>query len=491
VESKQASSHAPRPSAVLAALLLSGTALVGLHDWLGLGGAGLDLPVDGILYDAVVLGAALGCLIRAFSVERERSAWLLIGLAIGAWGLGEVYWTIYIEGNPGAPFPSPADIGYLAFYPLAFAGLAMLVRDRTAEMNWRLWADGLIATLGTAALGTAFIFEFVTQRATGTTVEVATTLAYPLGDIAMVAVLVGLVALTEWHPGRTWSLLLAGLGAMVAADIAYTLQWTGTLPGGDWVNPIYLISAVFLGIAVWQRDMATIRPGRRVGGWRGLMIPALFATVMVGLFAMQSIGATGALATTLWGMTMAAVVLRLAMSVHENRMLLEQVQTDPLTGLGNRGRMQLDLEAHCAHATADEPVAVCLFDLNGFKHYNDSFGHPAGDELLARLGRRLEEAIDEEATAYRIGGDEFSVLVACGEEELGRVATRAARALTEIDRGVEVSSSWGVARIPFDAVDPREAMQLADVRMYAQKESRRLARRRSQPKPAPMPAPRS
>ena len=91
-------------------------------------------------------------------------------------------------------------------------------------MNWRLWMDGAIAALGTAALGAAFVFDFVAGKTEGTTLQVATTLAYPLGDIAMLAMVVGVVALTGWRPGRTWSLLLAGLSALVVADIAYTLQ---------------------------------------------------------------------------------------------------------------------------------------------------------------------------------------------------------------------------------------------------------------------------
>ena len=97
-------------------------------------------------------------------------------------------------------------------------------------MDWRLWMDGLIAALGTAALGTAFVFDFVADRTTGTTLQVATTLAYPLGDIVMLAMVVGVVALTGWRPGRTWSLLLAGLSALVIADIAYTLQSTSASP---------------------------------------------------------------------------------------------------------------------------------------------------------------------------------------------------------------------------------------------------------------------
>jgi len=460
----------------LAILLLGGAAIVALHYWLGVGG-GLHFAIGGPLYDAVVLGAGIACLVRASDHERERRAWLLIGLAILAWGAAEVYWTAFIDGNPAAPYPSPADVGYLAFYPLAYAGLAMLVRARAHEMNWRLWMDGAIAALGAAALGAAFVFDFVAEQTTGTPLQVATTLAYPLGDIAMVAVVVGVVALTGWRPGRTWALLLAGLAALVFADIAFTLQSTEvTLPGGDWIDPIYLIGAVCLGATAWQPAEATeITSPQRGAGHREIVVPALFAGVMIGLFAMQYFSATSGLSTVLWTATMTAVIVRLAMSDRENRSLLEQVRTDALTGLSNRGRMQVDLDEQCERATEEHPAMLFLFDLNGFKRYNDTFGHPAGDELLARLGYALSEAVGDDGVAYRVGGDEFCLLLTCGEERFDDVAREAAKALTASEKGIDVASSWGGVSIPREANSPSTALQLADVRMYAQKESRRVA----------------
>ncbi len=459
----------------LTILMLGGTAIVALHDWAGLGN-GLHSAVGGVLYDAVVLGAGIACLIRASDYKREHAAWVLIGLAILCWGAAEIYWTAFIENNPSAPYPSPADVGYLFFYPLAYAGLAMLVRARAHEINWRLWMDGAIAALGTAALGAAFVFDFVAEKTAGSTVEVATTLAYPLGDIGMVALVVGVVALTGWRPGRTWSLLLAGLSALVIADVAYTLQTTdATLPGGNWIDPIYLIAAVCLGAAVWQPAEAAEITSPRSSGRREIVVPAVFAAVMIGLFAMQYFSATSSLSTVLWAATMTAVIVRLAMSDRENRRLLEEVRTDPLTDLGNRGRMQVDLGAIFDRADLEHPAMLYLFDLNGFKRYNDTLGHPAGDELLARLGRNLRDAVGDDGVAYRIGGDEFCLLLSCPRERFDAVARRAAQALTASEKGVEVAAAWGAAEIPREADNQSDAMQLADVRMYAQKESRRVA----------------
>jgi len=143
---------------------------------------------------------------------------------------------------------------------------------------------------------------------------------------------------------------------------------------------------------------------------------------------------------------------------------------DSVTGLGNRRKLMGDLD----QAVADrERAVIALFDLNGFKAYNDSFGHPAGDALLARLGGSLAGSLDGLATAYRMGGDEFCLL-ARGEDardldlvELG------CEALSEHGNGFRVTAAGGAATLPDETVDPVEALRLADGRMYVHKHERR------------------
>ena len=460
---------------VIGALLFGGAALVILHDWIGIGGSALDVAINGVAYDTVVVCAGLACLTRARRGGQERAAWIAIAAAVLAWGAGEIWWTLYIENNPNAPYPSPADLGYLAFYPLAVLGLYLLVKARARELDPRLWMDGLIAALGTGALGAALLVEFVADHTSGTTIEVATTLAYPFGDVVLVSLVVGVIALTRWRPGRTWTLLLAGLSVMAVADAAFTLQtYESTLPGGDWVEPIYLISAVLIGAEAWQPDADRIQPAARFDGWREMIVPGIVAVAMIALVGMQYFNHASALTTVLWSATMLAVIARLALSLRENKRLLEQVRTDQLTGLGSQGRLQVDLAARCARA-AEDPFTVMLLDLNGFKRYNDTFGHPAGDAILARLGGQLQRTIATEGVGYRIGGDEFVVLIDGGRSGRDAVVKRAAEALTASGKGFELSASWGLVAIPAEANAPAAAMRLADVRMYAQKESRRLA----------------
>lgn len=159
--------------------------------------------------------------------------------------------------------------------------------------------------------------------------------------------------------------------------------------------------------------------------------------------------------------------------VSANRRLRRELSTDPLTRLHNRRALMDDLTRACARASDATPAYLWLFDLDGFKHYNDSFGHVAGDELLARLGRRLRETVGEAADAYRLGGDEFCVLVT------GRVANpladfeRARAALGEAGPAFSVTASAGAVEIPRDASEPTAALRLADQHMYRDKAATR------------------
>jgi diguanylate cyclase (GGDEF)-like protein len=144
---------------------------------------------------------------------------------------------------------------------------------------------------------------------------------------------------------------------------------------------------------------------------------------------------------------------------------------DPLTGLANRRQLSEDMAAVWSGVTPERPVRLLMFDLDGFKAYNDTFGHPGGDLLLSRLSRAFKAAVGSHGRAYRLGGDEFCALLwgDCGE---GMVEA-CMRALSEEGDGFSITSSFGSVLLPQETADPEQALQLADQRMYAYKDSSR------------------
>jgi PAS domain S-box-containing protein/diguanylate cyclase (GGDEF)-like protein len=155
--------------------------------------------------------------------------------------------------------------------------------------------------------------------------------------------------------------------------------------------------------------------------------------------------------------------------VRAEEQLAYQAHHDSLTGLPNRRKLMDDLERHVAAATPEELLVLLLFDLDGFKAYNDTFGHPAGDALLTRLGKNVATAVEGRGVAYRMGGDEFCVLGHLEVDGPDSLSEAAAAALREHGEGFTITASHGSVVLPLEATDAAEALRMADQRMYASK----------------------
>ena len=152
-----------------------------------------------------------------------------------------------------------------------------------------------------------------------------------------------------------------------------------------------------------------------------------------------------------------------------------EANTDELTGLGNRRRLAEDLANGLRDVTPERPLLLMLFDLNGFKAYNDTYGHPAGDALLARLGEGLAGTVDGEGGAYRMGGDEFCVLATTPPARHEEIAAASRAALSERGEGFHITAALGSAVLDRPGSDPADALRVADRRMYAEKNGRRAS----------------
>jgi diguanylate cyclase (GGDEF)-like protein len=167
--------------------------------------------------------------------------------------------------------------------------------------------------------------------------------------------------------------------------------------------------------------------------------------------------------------------------VAEKELLLGESQiearTDALTELGNRRALVRDLASAVAEPSGSTELLLAMFDLDGFKQYNDSFGHAAGDALLERLGARLAAATEFAGSAYRMGGDEFCMLASCSPDAAEGLLDNAVTALQDGGEGWHIGCSHGAAWIPSEAAAATDALELADKRMYANKASRSSASR--------------
>jgi diguanylate cyclase (GGDEF)-like protein len=450
------------------------------HAELGFGGAGTDTLFNTWIYNALMLTSAAACLLRAGLVPRERLAWALLGVGLLLYSCGEIYYSAVLSGQASVPIPSPADGGYLVFYPLAYAALIALLRTRIGAFPVTRWLDGAIVGSAVAALAAALALGPIIDAGNrGETLAVATNLAYPIADLTLLTLVLTATAFTGWRPGRSWAVFGAGLALLAVSDGVYLLQAAkGTYVEGTILDVGWPLGVLLLACAAWIEPgiLEPVRP-RAV---RVIAIPAAAAAIAICILAAERFTTLPAAATSLSLVTMVAVVVRLVLSLreseHEVRSSVRESRTDPLTGLRNRRALLFDLE----RAISDPPASGALgllifFDLDGFKLYNDTFGHPAGDALLERLSQRLERFAAQAGRAYRLGGDEFCLLARCTAAEVDALIAGASAALCEQGEGFAITASQGSVLLPSEAGSVKAAMQLADRRMYANKVSERTS----------------
>jgi two-component system cell cycle response regulator len=436
-----------------------------------LGSDPLQDAVGRWVYDAVVLGAALIVLWRALAVEAERGAWLALGSGLLFWALGQTYYSVFLYYAEPAPFPSPADALFLAFYPATFAGLVLLLRSRVPQLEPLAWVDGLIGALAVAGVAAALIFPPVLEALGESPVGVAVSLAYPCADLVLLGLLSGAFAGTRWRTEASWLLIAAALFLFAISDVVYLSVGGQSTQALNLASVGWPLAFGLLAVASWLPATETAPAAARAEGHR-IVVPLAMGTIGVALLAAGNFISIGGAAVALGVACLAAVLVRLAFTFAENRRMLaathREAVTDALTGLANRRRLMTDLE-RVMSASPPEAMVLALYDLDGFKAYNDSFGHPAGDDLLRRLGGQLAKAMVPFGRGYRLGGDEFCVLASTRTESAEEICKLGEEALSESGKGFDVGATWGKVLIPVEVVTASDALRLADRRMYAKK----------------------
>ncbi len=443
-------------------------------------------PLNGFMDRWAVLllefGGAAVCALRAILVREERRAWTFLSIAVFCWALGDEIWRLAYFSAANPPDFTAADALWIAFYPFAYAGIALLIRDRTRRVSAAIWLDGLIAVLAVAALASAVILSAVFDPIGGSSPASAVNLAYVLGDSILLALILVAFALSGWQFDRAWAWLGSALAIFALSDGFYLYQAAqGTYVAGGLLDAGWGVALLLVGIAAWHTGpprKATSRPE----SWRSIALPIAFGFGALAIEVYDHFTQVTVPALAFATACLAAVLARLAMTFGQYLRMLrasrKQATTDALTSLGNRRQLMLDLDEALPLSDPSKPLLLVLLDLDCFKAYNDTLGHPAGDALLERVGHNLEQRLRPWGRAYRIGGDEFCALLQLDHQTPAQLSARAAEALSEPGAIVPIHSSAGWALLPIEAAEPSEALRLADQRMYADKDGHRRADRR-------------
>jgi diguanylate cyclase (GGDEF)-like protein len=449
-----------------------------------------SLP-QSFLYDAIGASAIVLALAGIRRHRPERMApWLLLAFGQALFVAGDLAWNWYeIIGED--PFPSIADVLYLGGYPFMALGLFLLIRRRLAGGDRGGLVDAAILTTAVAILSWTFLIQPQVVVADIDPLSLAISLAYPLADLLLIGVALGLVT-TPGARTVSFRLLMLSLVLLLVADHVYALQvLDGSYVSGSWIDTIYLVSYLAFGAAALHPSMRRLTDPHPVAvTWLGPVRLGCLAAAMVTGPIVVTFGPEGdggllvvavgtAMLSLLVLMRLAGLVGLLERDVAARRVLearlTYQANHDPLTGLANRRRFVDGTTTALAARTAPGSLAVLFLDVDDFKTVNDGLGHAAGDELLAAVAERIQTSVRETDLAARLGGDEFGVLLVDLPHEADASAA-ATRLLAALERPIDlaglsvtVGASIGVAVDTHDTTSVDDLLGQADIAMYRAK----------------------
>ena len=437
--------------------------------------------LDGWVVCGVELSGSALCIARGLSGRPIRTAPLALGIGLLACAVAQTLFTVQDVGGSIPPNSTAADVFSLIFYPFAYVAAVIFVRGDVRGLTASKWLDGSIAGLGAAAVCAAFVFHGM-MKDSGSQLPAVTTLAHPIGDLLLLSLVVGGCAVLPGRRRAPWLLLAGGITLAVIGDTAYLLQDSfGATRTGVILHAIaWPVATVLASMAAWMR----VRPSNPLTAPKptGFSLPITAAGAALVILVIGSVQAIGRVAIGLSAATLIVVFIRLLFSVQEIQTLSHerhrQAVTDDLTGLSNRRHLFRVLDSFFTESddtlAAGRSLAFLFIDLNHFKEVNDSFGHPAGDELLRQVGARLSGALRHTDLLVRIGGDEFAVVLVDGDAAYAKeVAQRVTDSLAEPFIlevvSASISASIGIALAPTDAAYSAGLVWCADVAMYRAK----------------------
>ena len=416
-----------------------------------------------LTYDTIGLVAALAILGGVRLHRPARPAmwyWFAGGQLMSV--LGDLVYDYYDHVLHEQPYPSLADVFYLASYPMVATGLVLLLRRRRGGGSGLVEAAIIATGLGLAFW--VFVLHPVAAESATTALERWISTTYPAADVLL---LVMLARLFTAPGGRTASTRLIGAAAVLvlAADTAYSLvslYWDADLPV---INAGFLLSYLCWAAAALHPSMAA--PSLDVATDHRPLRLVVFGGVTMVAPALLLVPWVGHDATDRRALAAGSVLLFLLVTVrmaHFMRTLRKLAMSDDLTELANRRSLE--------QALRDAPPAarpqVALLGVNGFKNVNDELGRPAGDQVLAILAARLTGAAPAGALVARVGGDEFAVLLPdASAAEAGTTAQALTEALREPVAELLIGVSIGLAGGA--GLHPEELLRQAEAAMHAAK----------------------
>ena len=484
----------------------------------------LNPLVDLLAVTALILAA------RASSRVSSRLGWVwaIFALSVSCLAAGDITWGILEIGFNIRPETTAVNLLYFAAYPLFLLGTLMIPSRRLTTIEWmRRFLDIAIVMLAASLIFWNYLIGVIAASPMSSAQVVPfLTLAYPIGDLVLIWVVVFLIyrqdICSNPHP-----LMLLGAGSMVLSathiiysyqmllhiyqsgsilDIGWTLatilaglsgvlQWEtiSTNPGEQETVPsrrklrlrlsiwmsffpyVWILLAYLLLIAGYRTNFPMSFLGVSIGV--GCVIALVLVRQAVVLYDNERLNAELNQAIDRLGDQTLQLKAEISERLHAEERLLYDATHDDLTSLPNRVLFMDRLERAIAynHHRPDYAFSVLFLDVDQFKVINDSLGHTFGDKILITIASRLRSCLRTGDTIARLGGDEFVVLLE-GSPNLDAVISTTNRIQNEIRMPVTLeghqvytSASVGIVSEISGYEQPEDVLRDADIAMYRAK----------------------
>lgn len=425
-----------------------------------------------------LLAAALGVVLNR---PARLGLWICYLAGFLCWVAGDAAWAWAQWISHTEPFPSVADVFFLAGYAVFSAFLLGLIRTRHPGRDRAALLDAAVLTIGVGVLGGVFVVLPLAADSTQSILGRVVGSAYPLGDVLLLGMLARLMS-SSGSVTTAYRLLVAAVALSLLSDTAYdviTLRSDGSSTP-RWVDAGWLLLYVLLAATVTHpsmRQLSDVTPVREetLTNRRLVLLWAACALAPATLLAQFALAKSLSVLICVAGSLMMSglVLTRMAGLISRVRaqatQLAELAALDGLTSLGNRRTWDLELSRACRDAAqGGGPLAVAILDLDHFKLYNDEFGHQAGDALLQEASASWGGALRTHDVLARYGGEEFTVLMPGADLETAREAIERLRALTPGGQTFSAGvTGWG------EGDDPAALVARADRALYAAKRAGR------------------
>ncbi len=473
-----------------AAVRRAGTSIVVLSALaLALAGAEFLFPDSRVRFGVAVshwllsgLVAATGVAVaRSKAVEADRPGWNLLLAAVVVGVAGVLFYPLSLTQSS----PNPADLCWLSAALVGALGMNRLARygRRGALLSFLQLAP--LAVTAFSLLTTLYWHDVMSSPLP--TPAIVTALGYPVFFLFAATVLVQ-AAVTGAIDVRSNSGLAAMMTGLTIEAIAFT-SWAplrlekAFQPGSHWLDVLWTVGLVLIGIGAFRARPVEGVPNRdTVVRRRGGVLPTL---IFAGLIGIQIIGEfrdwdRGQHLVLSVGVALSGLILAVLLR-HTNKLLELESRIDPLTRINNRLRLHEDFEDLAVRSDRyGEAFCLVLLDLDQFKGYNDAYGHQAGDTVLRRVAKILDQTRRSGDRLYRYGGEELLLLLPHQDLEAGRIAGERYRAAVQNSAilyrdnppyGVVTISVGAAAARPRES--PSEVLARADRALYAAKNSGR------------------